>query len=97
MGWLSRGARGDNVRNVQGLLWQAGLYDGAIDGSYGMKTESAVKKWQSEIGAVSDGHWGIKTIIASSKFLNDLNNSDAVTNGAYPVVPTLGGKGTNNV
>ena len=89
MTWLSRGSRGNHVRNVQGLLWQAGLYDGQIDGRYGPMTERAVRTWQKEIGAVSDGNWGIKTIDATSDFLAKLNNEDALQSGNRPVVPNF--------
>ena len=89
MPWLSRGSRGNHVRNVQGLLWQAGLYDGEIDGRYGPMTERAVRRWQNEIGAVADGNWGVNTIDASSTFLAALNNDEALAAGNAPVVPNF--------
>ncbi len=40
----------NNVMAVQKLLKSRGLYDGAIDGWYGSKTEDAVRRFQSESG-----------------------------------------------
>jgi N-acetylmuramoyl-L-alanine amidase len=89
MGYLRYGMRGDYVRDVQGLLYQAGLYDGMIDGRFGNKTEQAVKNWQNEIGVLSDGYWGIKTIEGSADYLAKFNTPDSVTN---PVIPFMKGK-----
>ena len=41
MAWLGRYSTGDRVKDVQGLLWQAGVYDGEIDGYFGPVTEKA--------------------------------------------------------
>ena len=91
MAMLEYGTQGMFVRDVQGLLYQAGLYDGRIDGYYGVKTEDAVKKWQSEIGAKVDGKWGPKTTVSSSSMLADLNNYGSVGSNNPPVVPYYGG------
>jgi peptidoglycan hydrolase-like protein with peptidoglycan-binding domain len=91
MAMLQYGTQGMFVRDVQGLLYQAGLYNGRIDGYYGVKTEDAVKKWQNEIGAKTDGKWGPKTTNASSAMLAELNNYSDVTPSNAPVVPYYGG------
>ncbi|NBW35719.1 MAG: peptidoglycan-binding protein [Cytophagia bacterium] len=93
MAWLGKYSEGDRVRDVQGLLWQAGVYDGKIDGYFGPKTEDAVRRWQSEIGALPDGFWGARTIEASSKYLAGLNDISALDAGASPVVPRVEMKG----
>jgi peptidoglycan hydrolase-like protein with peptidoglycan-binding domain len=93
MAWLGRYSQGDRVKDVQGLLWQAGLYNGDIDGYYGPKTERAVRSWQSEVGALSDGFWGSKTIEATGTYLAGLNDFDAMDLGMQPVVPRLEAKG----
>lgn len=90
MGWLVRGSRGDNVEAVQGLLWQAGLYDGKIDGWYGPKTEKAVVDWQREAGALPDGKWGPKTIDSSAQLLGSFNDQAALAKGWPAVVPNYG-------
>ena len=52
---LKLGSRGENVKILQRSL---GLKD---DGSFGPKTEAAVKKWQGEHGLLADGIVGPKT------------------------------------
>jgi N-acetylmuramoyl-L-alanine amidase len=91
MSWLMQGSRGDNVRDVQGLMWQAGLYDGPIDGWYGRKTEAAVKSWQGQVGALPDGAWGAKTIESTSHFLGKLNGPAVLDPNVQPIVPHYGG------
>lgn len=89
MAWIGRYSRGDQVRNIQGLLWQAGVYNGNIDGYFGAKTEAAVRKWQSEVGALADGFWGAKTIDATAQYLGNLNDLNSLESGNEPVVPRL--------
>lgn len=89
MGYLRYGMRGDYVRDVQGLLYQAGLYDGMIDGRFGKKTEQAVKNWQTEVNVLPDGYWGSETIQGSADYLAKFNTPKSVTN---PVIPFMKGK-----
>jgi peptidoglycan hydrolase-like protein with peptidoglycan-binding domain len=91
MAMLEYGTQGMFVRDVQGLLYQAGLYDGRIDGYFGVKTEDAVKRWQNEINVKADGKWGAKTTSASAAMLAELNKYDSVENNNPPVVPYYGG------
>lgn len=86
--WLTRGRWSDTVRKIQGLLYQAGLYDGRIDGYFGGVTERAVKDWQRQIGVLPDGKWGIKTIDATMKELAKVNDRGALAAGKPAVVPT---------
>ena len=87
MAWLQRNSRGDFVRDVQGLLWQSGLYEGRIDGIYGPKTEEAVKDWQDFVGTKPDGKWGAKTIAATSTVLASLNTQNPNLQNNMPVIP----------
>lgn len=89
MAWIGRYSRGDRVKDIQGLLWQAGMYNGAIDGYFGPKTESAVRSWQKEVGALPDGFWGAKTIDASASFLSNLNDIESLDAGNKPIVPMM--------
>jgi peptidoglycan hydrolase-like protein with peptidoglycan-binding domain len=89
MAWIGKYSRGDRVKDIQGLLWQAGVYNGNIDGYFGSKTEAAVRSWQSEIGALSDGFWGAKTIDATGSYLAGLNDIDSLAAGKDPVVPRI--------
>ena len=38
------GSRGDEVRRIQQKLKSLGFFDGAVDGVYGVKTQSAVRR-----------------------------------------------------
>lgn len=91
MAMLIRGSQGDNVRNIQGMLYQAGLYEGAIDGFYGPKTEQAVKDWQKYLDLKTDGMWGVKTLDATVTELGRVNSGQSVSYG-MPVVPNLKGR-----
>lgn len=89
MGWIGNGMRGNSVKDIQGLLWQTGLYDGAIDGRFGMKTEKAVRSWQTEIGVLPDGYWGPKTLDASANKLAELNGPEVLTSDTPAYVPVV--------
>ncbi len=61
---LSRmGSRGDEVRRIQTKLKSLGFYTGSVDGIYGTKTQSAVKKFQASVGITADGIAGPKTLL----------------------------------
>ena len=55
---LRKGSRGEAVTQLQKALTGLGYYTGAIDGSYGGMTESAVKKYQQAMGLQVDGRAG---------------------------------------
>ncbi|SDM99844.1 N-acetylmuramoyl-L-alanine amidase [Paenibacillus sp. yr247] len=55
------GATGADVRELQGRLKFIGFYNGSIDGDYGYKTLTAVKRFQGEFGMKVDGIVGAKT------------------------------------
>lgn len=61
---LKPGAKGAAVKQLQRALKSVGYNPGAIDGSYGPSTESAVKQFQQANGLVADGIAGPKTIAA---------------------------------
>ncbi len=58
---LKSGSRGLPVRRVQSRLTRAGYDTGGVDGIYGSKTASAVKKLQADYGLTVDGVVGPKT------------------------------------
>lgn len=60
---LRKGSTGNAVRAVQWIVNWAG-YPCTVDGSFGEKTEAAVKKFQSGMGLVSDGVCGVNTLAA---------------------------------
>ena len=52
---------GENVKTLQKLLADVGLYTGSIDGKFGSGTRTAVKKFQKAQGLEADGIVGQKT------------------------------------
>ncbi|MBO5897121.1 MAG: spore cortex-lytic enzyme [Clostridia bacterium] len=57
------GSRGDEVRRIQQKLKTLGFFEGAVDGIYGVKTQSAVKRFQKSVGITADGIAGSKTLL----------------------------------
>lgn len=57
------GSRGDEVRKIQTKLKSLGFFSGTVDGIYGVKTQSAVKKYQQSVGLTADGVAGPKTLL----------------------------------
>jgi len=55
------GAEGGDVYELQGRLKFIGFYGGNIDGDFGYKTLTAVKRFQGEFGMTVDGVVGPKT------------------------------------
>ncbi len=58
---LRRGSKGDPVKSLQETLKQVGYDPGPIDGSFGPKTEAAVKAVQQKNRMVVDGIVGTWT------------------------------------
>ena len=57
------GSRGDEVRRIQQKLKSLGFFEGAVDGIYGVKTQSAVRRFQKSVGITADGIAGSKTLL----------------------------------
>ncbi|MBR0537388.1 MAG: spore cortex-lytic enzyme [Clostridia bacterium] len=57
------GSRGEEVRQIQKKLKDAGYYTGAVDGIFGAKTRDAVKAFQRDCGLTVDGVAGPKTLL----------------------------------
>jgi peptidoglycan hydrolase-like protein with peptidoglycan-binding domain len=58
---LRKGSTGNPVRRAQKRLTLAGYDTGGVDGSFGAKTEAAVKRFQADQGLVEDGIVGPAT------------------------------------
>jgi N-acetylmuramoyl-L-alanine amidase len=58
------GSRGSTVREIQTRLKRWGYYNGGVDGVYGYRTYSSVKKFQGKNGLKADGVAGDKTLAA---------------------------------
>jgi len=57
-------------QQIQQALKNAGLYEGAIDGSLGKKSKAAIKAFQEQNGLTADGKVGKKTWAKLSTYLN---------------------------
>lgn len=71
---LAYGSEGTTVRDVQTFLTQRGLYNGPIDGIYGVETSNAVKQFQQANNLTSDG------IIGQETWQTMLNDSNQASN-----------------
>jgi peptidoglycan hydrolase-like protein with peptidoglycan-binding domain len=58
---IRRGSTGNPVRRAQKRLTLGGYDAGGVDGSFGAKTEAAVKHFQKDQGLTQDGIVGPKT------------------------------------
>lgn len=70
-GYFQFGDTGDNVKVLQRYLNEMGFDCGDVDGIYGNKTMSAVKKFQKRYGLEADGLFGSKSL----KKANELKSS----------------------
>ena len=59
---LKSGSQGNKVKNLQQALTKLGFNCGIIDGTFGNKTEIAVKAFQKKYGLTVDGVAGAKTL-----------------------------------
>ena len=60
---ISLAAKGDPVKQLQGLLQEVGVYNYAATGVYDRDTRSAVKQFQSSKGVEEDGIAGGQTLM----------------------------------
>jgi hypothetical protein len=60
--YLTPGAQGRAVRTLQSSLAGSGYYYGAVDGIYGPRTTSAVRRYQRSAGLRVDGIAGPRTM-----------------------------------
>jgi peptidoglycan hydrolase-like protein with peptidoglycan-binding domain len=58
---IKKGSKGNPVRRAQKRLTLGGYDTGGVDGIFGAKTESAVKRFQKDFGLAQDGVVGPKT------------------------------------
>ena len=60
---MSPGSKGDPIKQLQGLLREAGTYNGPLTGVYDKGTLSAVKEFQASKGIEQDGIVGGQTLM----------------------------------
>lgn len=70
-------ARGEDVKDLQVMLRDAGLYDGDLDGYFGNATRVAVSLFQDRFGVFADGHWTEATIGAANALLDHAGTVDS--------------------
>jgi len=58
---LRKGSKGEQVKTLQRLLNAIGYNCGTVDGDFGAKTETALKKFQKARGLTQDGVCGQAT------------------------------------
>ncbi len=73
-----QGSTGSTVTQIQTKLKSWGYYTGSIDGIYGSKTVSAVKRFQQNNGLTADGICGTKTLNALGLSSGTSQNSGSV-------------------
>ncbi|MFB5662359.1 peptidoglycan-binding protein [Alteribacillus sp. HJP-4] len=61
---LRQGMRGNDVRDLQMILENRGIYKSALDGVFGADTARAVRSYQQENGLQEDGIYGPQTFSA---------------------------------
>lgn len=71
------GSTGSEVTKIQTALKQKGYYTGGIDGIFGTKTRTAVRKFQSANGLAVDGIAGPKTLAKLGIKSGSTSNSSA--------------------
>jgi peptidoglycan hydrolase-like protein with peptidoglycan-binding domain len=69
-------------KEIQTALKNAGLYEGAIDGKIGPKTQEAIKKFQQENNLKVDGKVGPKTWAVLKKYLTNTSTSETTQTSA---------------
>lgn len=93
---LKRGSKGDDVAHLQSILagmgYDLGTYgekNDGVDGSYGEKTEKAVKRFQSFAQIEVDGKYGSITHKALMGVLDDITKgeNDGADDDDMPVIP----------
>jgi len=81
--WLTRGDKGGQVSVLQQMLAKAGFDPGGVDGDFGPKTQSAVRRFQAARGLQVDGVVGPQTMAA----LNGSHFTPAPRPGPTTITP----------
>ena len=99
-GSIDKGCYGTDVKYLQEFLNWAGYDCGTADGSFGAKTESALKAWQKDAGLYVDGRFGKASLAAAKTFVSSkasVNNPPKTTvqvkkayTGKFPAISSKG-------
>ncbi len=88
-GATKEGNSGKNVIKLQQALYLLGYYSGVIDGEYGEKTTSAVKRFQKNRGMLEDGIAGASTIRVLFSGTSAASSSSASSSSSSKTYETL--------
>ena len=78
--------KGEDVRQVQEFLGQAGFLASVADGTFGPATESAVKRWQKSVGLEQTGAIELGRVVAMPQLPTSVTFSEGFAKGmAAPV------------
>ena len=95
---LRNGSSGSKVKELQRRLKELGYYSNSIDGSFGGKTEDAVKAFQKRNGLTADGVVGDQTLkvlnSSSAKKAQDSSSSSSSSSTSDSDSLRLGDKGS---
>lgn len=86
---LRLGSTGTKVRDLQQNLTTLGYYWADITGSFGSKTEAAVKNFQQKNNLTVDGVAGSKTLSAIASAVERKGGSSSGSSSNYPTGTTL--------
>ena len=88
---LRKGSRGDEVKEVQGLLNDKGYGQIGVDGIFGRGTEKAVKRFQAASGLPADGIVGPNTMKVLSA--QEETEQPTLSDEPPPIISALKNKG----
>lgn len=71
VGSLYPGSSGTDVKALQTMLYEAGLYTSSVDGIYGPITAASVRKMQKYLGVRADGVFGPATLAAYNSIVTE--------------------------
>lgn len=92
-GYLTKGDKGTQVKNLQKFLNWYGSYGLTVDGDFGAKTDEAVRSFQKDCKLTVDGDFGKKSLekakSVTKKTATKTTTAKAYT-GTFPTLPARG-------
>lgn len=87
---LKKGSKGSEVSELQEVLIKLKFYPGRVDGSFGDRTEVAVKQFQQKQSITPDGVVGLETRIVLNKLIQRLIELAKLYGGTSGKLPLPG-------
>ncbi|RFA15093.1 hypothetical protein B7R22_07105 [Subtercola boreus] len=79
---LSTGDSGDDARQLQQLLSDAGFFTGEVDGALGADARTAIERWQQSLGEPASGEVALGDVVFVPSLPARLTLDGVVTRGA---------------